>query len=66
MIRRYSLIAQYEFDDENEPYGPPSALEPERVFGLALHIVLTKNALAETHFEGVEGSLSEAFGLDKP
>ena len=60
MIHHYALIAEFEYDDENGEYDPPSSWEMEN--GITLKI---SNALdvKEVHFEIARGTLHEAFGV---
>lgn len=63
MIHKYALIAEYEFDDENGEYVPPSSREVERNLANAMFPAIKHADLKETHFEVERGSLVESFGL---
>ena len=64
MIHKFSLIAEFEYDDEGM-FSVPSPGSIERDLSSAIYQKLKWLDLAEKHFEVANGSLTEAFGVSK-
>ena len=64
MIHKYSLIAEFEFDDENGEYSEPSIREIERkITPILSNLKGELSGLYLINLEAERGTLSEAFGI---